>query len=365
MKNLLAIFIAFAILTNVVVYAESAGTITIDFYYGVGCPHCAATEKLFEKLGQEYKLNITKYEVYRNSTNREKMIEEYQKFNVSINEGGVPTTIVNGKAFVIGELSEEQWRELFSACINETCPSGVLTQKKFDLMQENGKLTWTVLIGAALVDSINPCTLAIMVILISAILYSKGKKDALVSGLLFSLTTFIMYLLYGLFIKEAVSYFNIADVFYIIVTIGALALAIMEFNAYLNYKPGFLAVEMPLFLRPYAHAVLEKATSPLGVVIAALFCSLFLLPCSSGPYLMVLGMLAKSITPEALTYLIIYNMVFILPMIAVTFVVYLGKTTIERVGEMKEKYIREIHLASGIILFLLFLIMLNEIVKFV
>ncbi len=38
-----------------------------------------------------------------------------------------------------------------------------------------GGLTWTTLIGAAAVDSINPCTLAILLILLTTLL-SAGKK---------------------------------------------------------------------------------------------------------------------------------------------------------------------------------------------
>ena len=174
-----------------------------------------------------------------------------------------------------------------------------------------------------------------------------------------------MYMLYGIGIMKAITTFEISQIFYTFVTVAALLLAIMEFYAYVNYKPGFFAVEMPVFLRPYAHDIIEKATTPWGIVMAAVFCSLFLLPCSSGPYLMVLGLIAKSATLQTLTYLVVYNLFFILPMVTIAFLVYFGKTTIENVGEMKEKYIRQIHLVSGVILLLLFFVMLNELLKIV
>lgn len=361
----------FSLLIVSLVAASAApnATINIDFYYGVGCPHCVATERIFEKLGSEYNLNITKYEVYQNAANRQKMFTEYERFNVSISKGGVPTTLVQGKAFVVGELAEWQWRELFDAACNETtCPIGVITQKDFNIIHEKDStsmITWPVLIGAAIVDSINPCTIAIMVMLLSTIIYSKGRKEALISGLLFSATIFVMYFLYGIGIMKAVTTFQISQAFYVLVTIAALALSIMEIYAYFNYRPGFFAVEIPMFLRPYVHSVIEKATTSWGVVVAAIFCSLFLLPCSSGPYLLVLGLIAKSATLQTLTYLVVYNLFFILPMVIITLLIYFGKTTIENIGDMKERHIRQMHLVSGIILFLLFLIMLNEIVKLV
>jgi cytochrome c biogenesis protein CcdA len=204
-----------------------------------------------------------------------------------------------------------------------------------------------------------------MVMLISAILYSKGRKEALIAGLLFSITIFAMYMLYGIGIMKAITTFEISQIFYGLVTAAALVLAIMEFYAYINYKPGFFAVEMPLFVRPYAHDIIERATTPWGIVLAAIFCSIFLLPCSSGPYLMVLGLIAKSATLQTITYLVVYNLFFILPMVTIAFLVYFGKTTIENVGELKEKYIRQIHLVSGVILLLLFFVMLNELLKII
>ncbi|MGC8924040.1 MAG: hypothetical protein ACP5KJ_02525 [Candidatus Micrarchaeia archaeon] len=352
----------------VLLIISSSTAINMDLYYGSGCPHCANTEKMFEKLGGEYELNITSYEVYYNADNRERMFREYERFGVDPVKGGVPTSVVGGNALVIGELTEEQWRELFDECEKNVCPKGVYTQKDFSIIHEKDDITtitWPVLISAALVDSINPCTIAIMVILLGAILYSKGKKDVLMAGILFSGIIFIMYMLYGLGILRAITTLKITNLFYAVVTIGAFVLSVMELNAYFNYKPGFLAVEMPMFLRPYARKVTENATSPLGVAVAALFCSLFLLPCSSGPYLMVLGMIAKAATLQTLTYLFVYNLVFILPMVAITVVVYMGKITIENVGEMKEKYVREIHLVSGVLLFMLFIIMFNQILKIV
>jgi cytochrome c biogenesis protein CcdA len=144
------------------------------------------------------------------------------------------------------------------------------------------------------------------------------------------------------------------------VTFAALIMAILEIRAYYRYKPGFLAIEMPIFLRPYTKRVIQKATSIPGVILAAAACSLFLLPCSSGPYLMVLAMLAKAISLQSIAYIIAYNLIFILPMILITLIIYLGRANAEDVHGLKEKYIREIHLISGLILLALFLIMASQ-----
>jgi len=353
--------------------------INIDFYYGEGCPHCKATDQIFEELEGDYDLATSKHEVYYDTEERSKFISEYEKFGQDINSGGVPTIIIEEKTMIIGGLEKTQWESLFEACEMGNCPEGVFshntlvidnqtietneTNDKIDPIEEkNGAVTMTlsVLIGAAIVDSINPCTIAVMVLLIGAVLCSKGKKEALISGIIFSAVIFVMYMLYGFGIMKAITAFGLSTLFYGVVTVGALLLAIMEFNAYVNYKPGFFAVEMPMFLRPHVKKATQNATSPAGVAIAAVLCSLFLIPCSSGPYLVVLGMIAQAATLQTISYLLLYNFFFVLPMIIITVAIYFGKTTIEQIGEAKEKYIKHIHLFSGVILLILFIIMLNQ-----
>lgn len=348
-----------------------AFSIDVTFYYGVGCPHCARTETLFGEIGTQYNLQLTQKEIYQDAANRAEMFSVYERFGQDPANGGVPTTLVENRTLIIGEMEKYQWEALFTICQNSSCPPGVYTKSTIDSVSPlheqdpTSKLTWGVLIGAALVDSINPCTLAIMVMLLGIILISKGRNRMLLSGVIFFTIIYIMYFLFGLGILQALGNTGITDIFFKVVTVGALLLAILEINAYLNYKPGFLAVEMPVFLRPHTHKVIEGATSLPGVAIAALFCSLFLLPCSSGPYLMVLAMVSRAVTVQTITYLAVYNLVFILPMILITIAVYMGYASVEQIGDAKDKYIRQIHLVSGIILFFLFLFMLNEIVHFI
>ena len=340
--------------------------LSIVLYYGDGCQHCAATEAILEKLAPEYNLSIVKKEVRSNHANLAEMLDVYYKFGIdpSSSISGVPSTLIQQhNVLVLGEMKEEQWRGLLSNCSRGMCKAGVYTANTFFSLEEKNnfsRLTFAVLIGAAIVDSINPCTIAIMVMLLGVILTSKGRKSALIAGLLFSFTIFIMYLVIGLGVMKAIGSTNLQNIFFAVVTSGAAVLAFLELRAYFYYQPGIASIEMPLFLRPYAKGVIEKATSYPGVAAAAVFCSLFLLPCSSGPYLMVLGMLSKSASFESISYLIIYNFVFILPMLIITIAIYLGKTTVDKMTDLKETYIREIHLLSGIILLIMFLFMLKE-----
>jgi len=340
-------------------------------YYGQGCSHCARMSEVMDEsistTYSDYDINVVKKEVYFDDVNRQELLKLFIRFGMDPSVR-VPITFVDNRSLIVGETSRERFEEIMDAHLENESLAGVYTQLSFEPV-ENGvsdvgtgtQLTLIVLLGAALVDSINPCTITVMVLLLGVILMADGKKKMLLAAITFITVIFVAYLLMGLGILTAISNTGLVTAFYYVVTAAALLLALMEFNAYLRYKPGFFSVEMPMFMRPYLKKVMKSATSIPGVAVAALVCSLFLLPCSSGPYLMVLSMIAESVTVQALLYLVVYNLIFILPMTIIALAVYLGRTTVDEIGDMREKYIRQIHLFSGLILLALFVVMLGKI----
>ncbi len=338
-------------------------------YYGTGCPHCAKMEEIMDESVQttfaDYDVNVVKKEVYFDAANRQELINLFVRFGMDTSVR-VPIILVDDRSLIVGEVSKERFEAIIFEHLQDKNVTGTYTEFSFTPFEGHGtatQLTLAVLLGAALVDSINPCTITVMVLLLGVIMMSEGKKKMALAAATFITVVFIAYMLMGIGILTAITSAGLTNLFYYIVTVAAFLLSIMEFNAYFRYKPGFFAVEMPMFLRPYTKKVIKGATSIPGVAFAALMCSLFLLPCSSGPYLMVLGMLANAVTMQALLYLVLYNIIFVLPMIAIAAIVYMGRTTVEEIGDMREKYIRQIHLFSGIILFCLFLLMLYQIVN--
>ena len=54
--------------------------------------------------------------------------------------------------------------------------------------------------------------------------------------------------------------------------------------------------------------------------------------------------------PLAFLPLLIYNLIFIMPMIAITLIIYVGLATVGHVSVWREKNIRLLHLVAGLIL---------------
>ncbi len=203
----------------------------------------------------------------------------------------------------------------------------------------------------ALADSVNPCTLAVMLLLLAVLLSKKGRKDAVLGGILFIVTVYTMYTLYGLGLLTFITTTGLYRVVSFLLPLLILVLALIEIRAYVSYKPGFSSLEMPLKLRPIAGAAISAINNPLTAVPVAVLCSVLLLPCSSGPYLTALFLM------KGIDDLLLYNAVFVLPMVALLALVSLGASP-ERVQELRQRYIREIHLISGLLLLMVFFFLL-------
>ncbi len=209
----------------------------------------------------------------------------------------------------------------------------------------------------ALVDAINPCALAVMaMVLITILLHDPTKKrNILFSGFAFTLAVFVLYFLYGLIMVQLFSSIipstgSIANYFFKGFGLFAILLGILNFKDYIYYQPGGIATEMPKKFRPRVRMLIKKITSPKGAFIVGLVVTLFLLPCTIGPYIIASGKLSAVNFLASIFYLLIYNLIFIIPMIALTLIIYFSITTVEQVSSWREKNIKKLHLIEAIIL---------------
>lgn len=225
-------------------------------------------------------------------------------------------------------------------------------------------MNWLEITMLALVDAVNPCTLAVQALLLSALVVTKGKKDALKGGILFTLTIYIMYLLYGLGILQIIYVLGLGEILRFVLTGLLIIMVVAEFWAAIRYKPGFVSMEMPMKLRPIAQKCLKSVENPWMAIPVAIMCSVLLLPCSSGPYVSALILMSMSVIK--IIVLLYYNFIFILPMLGITLFVYFG-TTPEKVMEWRERNIRKLHLIAGVLLFgvlVLTIFPINPVVQF-
>ncbi|KUK76946.1 MAG: Cytochrome c biogenesis protein [candidate division WS6 bacterium 34_10] len=224
-------------------------------------------------------------------------------------------------------------------------------------------ISMTKILGLALADSVNPCAISVLLLMLIAITtYNpKDRKQILFSAGAFILAVVVMYMLYGFLIIKAFQFLQSITVFknylYKGLGIAALILGFLEIKDFIKYKPGGVGTEMPMFLRPKVQNVISKITSPIGAFGLGLFVTLFLLPCTIGPYVILGGMLSTLDYLKASPYLLLYNLIFVLPMIAISFIIFFGTKNIEDISDWRNTNVRKMHLISGILMCILGIVM--------
>ena len=341
-------------------------------FHGQGCPHCAALLEFLEDIEGNYPtLHITEYEVYFNVDNNALFQKLSSAFNTEIH--GVPTAFIGDKVIAgfsnsIGETIEQE----IERCAKEGCTSPLekIGQKepssetvvsigdispaedpsKTDALK---KVTIPVVLSAAAVDAINPCEFAVLIILLTTILAAGIRKRVLYAGLAFTSSIYISYFLMGLGLYSAIQAAGISKTFYAIMAIVAVVIGLFNLKDYLWYGKWFI-MEVPLTWRPKMKSLLRGITSVPGAFLIGFVVSLFLLPCTSGPYIVILGLLAQTTTRNhAIMLLLLYNLIFVMPMILITLAIYFGVTTTEKAEEWRQRKLKVLHLIAGTILVLL------------
>jgi len=353
--NVLTLFLGILLFASFV-SAEKCGY----FFYGEGCSHCARVEPfLKEVIKNNPNLNITYFEVYSNRDNLPILEQYFDAYNIELNKRGVPALFISDKAFIGDTPILENLANVLLENDELACPN----------LEENNKskisgpsspkeklksLSWVTIISAAVVDSINPCAIAVIIILLGALLSSGNKKKILRSGLAFTVSVYIMYLLFGIGLFSAIQISGLSYYLYKMIGIIAIVIGIFNIKDYVKYGSFGFVMEIPRKWRPTLKKMLSSVTSPVGAFFLGFAVTFFELPCTGGPYLFVLGLLSERTTQlSAIPILLVYNIFFVLPLIVITLLLNYGYTNVEKASKWKDDNIRLLHLIAGIVMIVL------------
>ena len=208
----------------------------------------------------------------------------------------------------------------------------------------------------ALADTVNPCALAVFILFLIGIMSydpTKGKK-ILAAGAAFVTAVYICYFIYGLIIiklwqvVQALTSIRLAV--YTILGVVAIGLGLLHLKNFVWYKPGGFATEMPIGWRWKVKKMMLGITSTKGAFLMGAFVTLFLMPCTMGPYLIAGGILSTLELIKTIPWLLVYNIIFILPLYGIVLVVYFGFKKVEDVSGWKDRNIKYLHLIIAIIM---------------
>lgn len=184
--------------------------------------------------------------------------------------------------------------------------------------------TLAAVVATAAVDSINPCAIGVLILLVSTLLVTKRKSDMLRIGFLYIFAVFLTYFLFGLGLTTFLANIPLYVAEYISIVVGLLVViaGIIEIKDYFWYGKGF-SLMIP---HKYAEKIKEKMQElSIGTVIfLGVFVAAVELPCTGGPYLAITLLLSQNFNTAAFLMLVLYNIIFVMPLVIILFMVLLG-----------------------------------------
>lgn len=173
---------------------------------------------------------------------------------------------------------------------------------------------------AALLDSVHPCSFSILLITIAFLFgMQMTRKKILQIGGTYIAGIFMAYFLIGLGILKVLHIFNTP---HFMGKLGAILLiAFGVINILSQLFPKFpIKLKIPSISHTAMGRLMEKASFPAAFGLGLLV-GICQFPCMGGPYLMVIGLLKDQVTYlSGSGYLLLYNLILIVPLIAVLWI---------------------------------------------
>jgi len=214
----------------------------------------------------------------------------------------------------------------------------------------------SVVLISGLIDSFNPCAISLLLIYISMMFtLQKDRKEIFYFGLTYVISIYITYLLIGLGLLRAGTLFTS----YPISKVGAV---LVIFFGLMNIKEYYFpnspfSIRIPLKIRAVVSKYAYQATIASAIIVGILI-GLYEFPCSGAIYLAVISLLSsKTSFVTGFGYLLLYNIMFILPLIAI-FVAATNKITTEKFINLQEKHGRKLHLFLALAMIILGVVIL-------
>jgi len=370
MKRLISFLILSFILSFSFAFSAREKRAEILLFYSPNCKACLKAKiEILPQVFKKYKnkIIIKEANIY-DKNNLNLLISLSSRFKRKI--AAVPAILV-GDTFLVGtkEIKENLDKAIEKALKEDISPHLYFLEKA--ILNKFKKISLFTLIGAGLIDGINPCAFAVIVFFISFLtVYGYSKKEIIGIGSAYILAVFFTYLLLGLGIFKTlylISHFYILiKIFYYLVAGMCFFLFVLALYDYFRYKKEKTAegliLQLPKFLKKKISGTIGDALRGKKGYIKLFIISLgvgFLVSlleavCTGQVYLPTIFFILKlpHLRLKALFYLIIYNLMFILPLILI-FILFLLGVTSQRLNNFLRRRLGAFKLALALVFLVL------------
>jgi thiol-disulfide isomerase/thioredoxin len=331
-----------------VVDGELATPVYIAYFYSPGCLECDRVSYDLSYLEQKYpNLEIRRFDINSCAPLNEAMS---QRTGVPLEQRLLTPALFIGDEYLIGdEISVERLEDVIQRHGQEGCipPWEGLEEESSDavnrIIQRFKSFSFLAIVGAGLVDGLNPCAFATIIFFVSYLAAMERKgREILFVGSAFTGAVFLAYLLVGIgvlgFLHSLPIVRTLSRLVYIGTGIFCLVLAILGVYDLYRIRQGRLedtALRMPEVLRRRVHKAIREGANVRNYVWAAFvtgfFVSLLELVCTGQVYLPTIIFVTgvPELRINAVGYLILYNLMFIVPLAIIFLLVFYGTTSLQ------------------------------------
>jgi cytochrome c biogenesis protein CcdA/glutaredoxin-related protein len=375
-KKLFTITISFFLFVAVnLTYAQELHKLII--FFSPTCHRCVVIkEKALPKIEKEFKGKVEiEYRDVTDLNNYKYFLTLKDKYKVNF-EFYLPVffmdgNFMNGKGDAHSNLRKLITFSLGQAGVKE---EGIMV----DLIERFKRFTPLAIVGAGLTDGINPCAFTVIVFFISFLaLQGYRRRELAAIGITFIFAVFLTYLLLGLglfnFLYALKGFWVVIRIINLSIAVLSIALGIAAlYDLYKFKKTGQtegMLLQLPGVVKNRIHSVIgehyrktkgtgsEAARPHIFRFVLAAFTTGFLVSlleavCTGQLYVPTIAFILKT-TPFklwAFGYLLLYNLMFVIPLFIIFLFALLG-TTSEEFSEFLKKHMGLIKIAMAAIFF--------------
>ena len=368
--------------------------VDLVYFYQKGCPKCDRANVLLIYMTKKYpQLGIKKIDL--NAPDGKRLNETLSnRINLPMEKRLIaPSIFVGNDNLPPDEITESKVEALIQKY--EKISAGVMTgeskpdkptppllptpeeSKKAEesIIQRFQSFGVLAIILAGLIEGMNPCALATLVFFISYLtMVGRKRKEVFWVGLGFSGAGFITHLLIGIGILNFIQHLSFLPLFsqivYFITFLFALFLGVFSLYDYIQLKmgrPSKMKLQVPNFLKKRIHQIIRarsdvlepnNGSQYLRVLFAAIaigfIVTLLQSTCTSQVYLPTILFVTNipSLRGSAILYLILYNFIYIIPLLVIFGIVYWGVTS-EQLSFFLQRRASTIKLLTSVFFFAL------------
>ena len=353
------LFIAVLLSLWVMAPALAAAPVKALLFTAPWCPHCQHLKKdgFIEQFNEKYKgkIEIQNYDVTQKANNVLFLakLREHPEASEGIPALFIGDKLLQGYPTPIATQADQAAQALLAVCAQTVeTPSQENTgeQAQEDDRELHTQLfkqitLWTIIV-AGLVDGINPCAFAVIVFFVSFLAaYKYSRKEIIVVGIAYCSSVFLAYMLMGLgvfhvlYAMESFHYAAIAIQWGILILCALFfVLSAYDFIVYKRTKKSDnMILQLSKKSKNFIHKVMrfflkDKRTSLLRLLAAAFVVGFVVsgveAVCTGQVYLPTIKVILKESHQyffKAAVFLVIYNLMFITPLVLVFALTLCGK----------------------------------------